>query len=183
MEQKGESEALSWLKAFILALIVVFITQYFFFVPVTVYGESMFPTFEDQDKLIVSKTSSIDRFDNIVFIAPDVEDENIHYIKRVIGLPGDKIEMKDDILYINGKSYEEDYVNKENVDTTDGKVNYDFTLKELTGESTVPEDCYFVLGDNRQRSNDSREFGFIHKDSVIGEVKFRFYPFKHMGKF
>lgn len=182
MEQKGESEVLSWLKAFVLALIIVFVIRYFFFVPVTVYGESMLPTFEDHDKVIVSKTSSIDRFDEIVFKAPDVlPDEDVHYIKRVIGLPGDKIEMKDDILYINGKPYKEDYVNRENTDTS-GQVNYDFTLKELTGKSTVPKDCYFVLGDNRQVSNDSREFGFIKKDSVIGEVKFRIYPFNHFGK-
>lgn len=154
------------------ALAIVFICRVFFFTPAIVNGESMEPTFIENERVIVSKISGIARFDLIVFKAPDKNDQ---YIKRVIGLPGDHVEMKDGVLFINGNAYEESYVKKSD------QLPRDFTLKELTGEEKVPEDTYFVLGDNRWRSKDSRMFGFISQDSVIGEVKFRYYPLEKIG--
>lgn len=169
------AEMLSWIKAIVLAIVVTAASKYFFFEGVVVHGESMSPTFEDNDKVIVSKMTEIERFDQIVFHAPDSED---NYIKRVVGVPGDTIEMKDDILYINGKPTAEPYVDEHKKNLMIGqKLTGDFTLAELTAHDTVPEGYLFVLGDNRMVSRDSRIFGFIREDSVIGEVQMRFYPF------
>lgn len=132
----------------------------------------MQPTFENKDRIIVSKVSKIDHFDTIVFHSPISKDD---YIKRVIGLPGDTIEMKNDVLYINGKAYEEQYLNENK-----GKILSGITLTE-DFKVTVPEGTLFVLGDNRQVSMDSRIIGSISDEAVIGEVKFRFYPFEQVG--
>ncbi|MBN6889470.1 signal peptidase I [Cytobacillus horneckiae] len=167
-----KEDLISWMKTLLLALLIAFICRQFIFSPMTVKGESMSPTFEENNWIFVSKTSTIDRFDMVVFHAPE---ENEKYVKRVIGVPGDEIEMKDDILYVNGQAFEEPYVKREYrlmVNT----ITADFTLNELTGKQTVPEGYYFVLGDNRQKSYDSREFGFIEEESLIGEVKFKIYP-------
>ncbi|WML44134.1 signal peptidase I [Neobacillus sp. PS3-40] len=174
-----KSELFSWIKSIFFALLVAFICRHFIFSPVTVFGESMKPTFEDQNKLIVTKISKIDRFDMIVFDAPD---SNENYIKRVIGLPGDKVEMKNDTLYINGKKYKEPYLktNKEGI-ASDEKLTGDFDLMSLLGKSVVPKNSLFVMGDNRRWSKDSRIFGFISKDSVIGKVQLRYYPIKEIG--
>ena len=90
----------------------------------------MLPTFEDKDRIIVSKVSSIDRFDMIVFNAPDAKEK---YIKRVIGVPGDYIEMIDDVLYINGEVYDEPYVTYIEGDPITDRITENFTLEEITG--------------------------------------------------
>lgn len=176
MEQHIKGEIYSWTKSILFALCIVFICRQFIFTPITVQGVSMSPTFEDNNRVIVSKTSHIERFDMVVFHAPDAE---LNYIKRVIGVPGDQLEMIDDVLYINGQAYEERYVKKNNNHIN--RVTADFTLQELTGKKIVPNGYLFVLGDNRSNSEDSRIFGFISDDSIIGEVKFQFYPLKEMG--
>ncbi|MDQ0271354.1 signal peptidase I [Cytobacillus purgationiresistens] len=173
MDSAIKEEIISWIKTILFALLIAFICRQFIFSPVTVKGESMSPTFEENNWLFVSKTSTIDRFDRVVFDAPDKDER---YVKRIIGIPGDEIEMKDDKLYVNGEVYEEPYVKKE-YRLLDNKTTADFTLDELTGKKTVPEGYYFVLGDNRKKSHDSRRFGFITEESLIGEVKFRIYPF------
>ena len=179
MKEKSKKELQSWIASVSIAIIFTVVCRVFLFSPITVIGESMMPTFKAKDRIIVSKISEIQRFDTIVFDAPDVKDK--HYIKRVIGLPGDKIEMKDDILYVNDTAFEEVYVNRNINKTMYNKVTGDFDLQEYTGETEVPDNHFFVLGDNRWNSSDSREFGFIDADTVIGEVKFRFFPFNNMG--
>lgn len=156
----------------IFVLAVLLICQQFFLAPVTVKGVSMEPTFENNNKLIVNKLEKVNRFDMIVFHAPDA-DKN--YIKRVIGLPGDKIVFKNDHLYINGQYYKEPYLEKEKEELYLGGL--------LTGdfEAAVPKGCIFVMGDNRKNSSDSRIFGAIKEDSVIGIVDFRYYPIQSMG--
>ena len=107
---------------------------------------------------------------------------NEQYIKRVIGLPGDTVEMKDDVLYINGKDMEEPYLEEIKEDLIFDKLTGDFTLTEITGESAkVPEGSIFVMGDNRLFSKDSRFFGFVSDDAIIGEVKFRLFPLNKIG--
>jgi len=160
------------------AVILVVLCRQFLFSPVTVHGVSMEPTFDDNNRVIVSKTSSPERFDMIVFKAPDVPGKQ--YIKRVIGLPGDQVEMKDDKLFVNGELQEESYVNRAN-ELGINKITGDFTLQELTGETTVPDGTLFVLGDNRLKSNDSRAYGFVDADSVFGVVKLRIYPINEVG--
>ena len=125
-------------------------------------------TYENQDRVIVSKIGHIKHFDTIVFHSP-IEKED--YIKRVIGLPDDTIEIQDDTLYINGQKYEEPYLkqNKSQL-LPNQRLTENIKIK-------VPKDYIFVLGDNRQNSMDSRQIGCISKDAVIGKAIFRFHPF------
>jgi len=173
-------ELFSTLLYIIILAGIFFVIQQFFFVPVTVEGDSMEPTLQDEDRLMLNKVRDIERFDVVVFPAPDKPDQQ--YIKRVIGVPGDRVEYRNDELYVNGEYVEETYL--EGLETRSNNSSYvtgDFTLNELTGVETVPEDTYFVLGDNRLNSRDSRSFGFIPSDLVTGETKFQFWPFEDFG--
>ncbi|CQR48344.1 Signal peptidase IB [Paraliobacillus sp. PM-2] len=171
-------ELFSWLKAIIIALVIVFVVREFLMTPSIVKGESMYPTLQDGDRIMISKVTPINRFDEIAFHAPDT-DEN--YVKRVIGLPGDSIEMKDDMLYINGKAYQEEYLTDKKQTAVNNYFTENFTLEEITGETVVPDGYLFVLGDNRPVSRDSRRFGFVKEDSVIGDVVFRIWPLDAIG--
>ncbi|MGP4039955.1 signal peptidase I [Gracilibacillus sp. D59] len=179
MENKVVKELLSWLKALLVAIIIVLLCRHFLITPSVVKGESMMPNLKDGDRIILSKISNIDRFDEIAFEAPDSND---NYVKRVIGFPGDTIEMRDDNLYINGELYEESYLDKYKSLLSEGqKLTNDFTLKELTGKERVPEGKIFVLGDNRRVSKDSRQFGFVNEEAIIGDVKMRIWPIDSFG--
>ena len=170
-------ELLSWITSFaisftILALFLVFVGK-----PFTVSGQSMYPTLHDSDRMFMSKLGDIHRFDVVVLQAPDQDKE---YIKRVIGIPGDTIEVKDGKLYINGQVVDQPFINKE---TLVNKTVYidDFTLQELTGELKVPEGKYFVMGDNRGVSKDSRMIGFIERSAIEGKAVFTIWPFNRIG--
>nr|WP_147058365.1 signal peptidase I [Sporosarcina luteola] len=163
---------MSWIKSIAVACVLVFVIRHFLFSPVIVSGQSMEPTFESENRVVISKIHKLDHFDLIVFHAPGSKED---YIKRVIGLPGDTVVMKDDKLFINGKEYKEEYLeaNKDQI-FKDEKLTQDF-------EVTVPEGQLFVLGDNRRNSTDSRIIGCIDQESVVGKVGFRFYPFNSIG--
>ncbi|MBC1323320.1 type I signal peptidase SipX [Listeria welshimeri] len=176
-ENKFFSGAFGWIKIIIIALVLAFGIRYFLISPVTVNGASMNPTLHDGEHLFINKVSDPKRFDIIVFPAPD--EENAEYIKRVIGLPGDKVEYKEDQLYINDKKYDEPYLDSEkdalksDYLTTDANGDPNFTMAEIKGSNgslIVPEGQLFVLGDNRQVSKDSRYIGFISQESVLGKV-------------
>lgn len=179
MAERIKKELFSWFITVAVTMAIVLICRHFIFSPVTVYGESMEPTLDDHEKVMISKVSDIKRFDIIVFHAPD---EDAYYVKRVIGLPGDNIKVVNDTLYVNGKAYSEPYLkeNKANIESG-SKLTGDFTLKELTGKSTVPKGCLFVLGDNRRISKDSRNFKFIPSKSVVGKIELSYYPLKDFG--
>ncbi|MCY9548668.1 signal peptidase I [Lysinibacillus xylanilyticus] len=171
------------MKAIAFALLVAFVIKQFLFTPVLVKGASMMPTLEDQDRVIINKIGpkfkSVDRFD--IVVVKMNEEEN--YIKRIIGLPGDKIEYKDDQLYINGEKYSEPYLDQYKKELKDsGSLTYDFTLEQILGETTVPEGDYFVLGDNRRVSKDSRvpEVGFIPKEKIMGTTSIICWPIEHI---
>jgi signal peptidase I len=171
-----KKEGLEWIKAIAIGLIIFVVIRTFLFSNYVVEGESMMPTLQDGNKLVVNKIGyqmgDLHRFDVIVFHANESED----YVKRVIGLPGDKVEYKDDILYINGKKQSEPYLDRYKQEFTGDKLTGDFTLEELTGEKTVPEGKIFVLGDNRRSSMDSRYFGFIDEEQIVGKVNLRYWP-------
>ncbi|MBF2378439.1 type I signal peptidase SipX [Listeria welshimeri] len=176
-EKKFFSGAFGWIKIIIIALVLAFGIRYFLISPVTVNGASMNPTLHDGEHLFINKVSDPKRYDIIVFPAPD--EENAEYIKRVIGLPGDKVEYKEDQLYINDKKYDEPYLDSEKDAlksgylTTDANGDPNFTMAEIKGSNgslIVPEGQLFVLGDNRQVSKDSRYIGFISQESVLGKV-------------
>ena len=178
MKEAIKRESIEWIKAFAIGIIIFIIIRAFFFSNYVVEGESMMPTLQDGDKLVVNKigykVSDFHHFDVIVFHANDKED----YVKRVIGVPGDKIEYKDDHLYVNGKKYEENFLDAYRSQVSAGKLTGDFTLEEITGEETVPKGKLFVLGDNRLGSWDSRHFGFINIDQVVGKVSLRYWPLR-----
>lgn len=174
MLEEPSHQLLAWMKVIILASIVILSTRHFIFEPVEVHGKSMMPTFKENDRIVLMKISKIERSDLIVFKV--AEDRN--YLKRVIGVPGDVVEMTNDHLYINGTETNESYLEKNK------KWVKQLGYQQLTTDFpavTVPIGHYFVLGDNRLNSVDSRMIGFIKESNVIGEVKFRLFPIKHLG--
>ena len=167
----------SWIWSFIVAFIIVGGVYFFLGRPFTVSGASMYPTLHNGDRMVLSKVGDIHRFDVVILKAPD---ENVEYIKRVIGMPGDTIEMKSGVLYINGKKVDQPFINTEALAKQTVFMD-DFTLESLTGESKVPEGKYFVLGDNRGVSKDSRMIGFIDRSAIEGKAVFTIWPFGRIG--
>ena len=179
---KKKSEFWGWMKTIIIAILLASSVRYFLFAPFVVEGQSMMPTLHDQDRMIVNKIKysfvKPERFDIIVFHTKDKKD----YIKRIIGLPGDRIEYKNDTLYINGKAYKEPYLDEYKKQNKSGlPLTESFTLKDTPiGRSTVPEGYLFVMGDNRRNSKDSRHIGAIPMDDVVGQANIICWPFKHI---
>ncbi len=162
------------IKYLIIIGIILFIMLFVFSVT-TVVGDSMHPTLKDGEVLILNKFkykfSDIKREDIISLKYADTK----YLIKRVIGLPGDKIEIISNKLYINGIQYPENYLSKD--------LNYkDFKLSDL-GYEVIPEDMYLVLGDNREISLDSRKIGLIKKTDINGKISFRFWPLNKLKFF
>lgn len=166
-------EIVEWVIAIIIGVIVITIIRSFITMNYEVVGKSMMPTFHDHDKVLVSKLSTINRLDIIIFHG----DENEDYVKRVIGLPGDTITYENDRLYINDSIVEEKFLHSYKA-YKDPVENFteDFNLEALTGSKKVPPNKLFVLGDNRISSLDSRYFHFIDESEVVGEVKIRYWP-------
>jgi signal peptidase I len=181
--RKERNGLLDWIKAIGIALILAIIIKKFLIEQYVVYGESMMPTIQDGNRLIVNKIgyelSSPERFDLIVFKANPEED----YIKRVIGVPGDHIAYKDDKLYINNKLIEEPYLEEFKRFAANRTITGNFTLEEITGHKIVPEGKIFVLGDNRLHSIDSRHIGFIDVKDIVGEANIRYWPVDKMKVF
>ena len=151
---------------FIIVIVIVLLVKQFIVTPIRVNQSSMNNTLYDKDIMILDKISyrfqDIKRFDIVV-----VKRNKEYLIKRVIGLPGEKIEYKGNKLYVNDNLVEENFLKK----TTN-----DYKLDEV-----IPDDCYFVVGDNRPDSLDSRIFGVVNKKNILGKTKLVIYPFSHFG--
>lgn len=165
---------IDFVKLIIVIIIILFLMIYV--VSVTqVVGNSMNSTLENGDVLILNKFkyrfTDIKRGDIISLEYADTK----YLIKRVIGLPGDSISIRDNTLYINGELYVEHYLNE-------GLEYDDFELSSL-GYTTIPDNMYLVLGDNREDSLDSREIGLIKKENIIGKVSFRIWPLNKLAAF
>ena len=156
---------------YIVLIVVILLIRTYLFVPIMVSGNSMVPTLNNGDVMILNKFSylvnDIKRFDIVV-----VDYENEYIIKRVIGLPGDYVEYKNDILYVNGKKIKEEY---------DREYTEDFNLNDLNIEK-IPNNYYLVLGDNRPISKDSRKIGLIDKKNIKGTTNFILFPFSRFGE-
>jgi len=179
--KKEKNELWEWVKALVIAFVIAVLIRYILFTPIVVDGDSMMPTLNDGDRMIVNKIGyklgEPDRFDIVVFHAPEGKD----YIKRVIGLPGDTIEYKDDQLYINGKAYDEPYLDEYKSEITEGTLTQDFTLQEIDPTlEVIPEGYVFVMGDNRRYSKDSRHIGIVNEDELIGDTSLIFWPISDM---
>lgn len=155
-----------WAKAVIIAVVLAFTLRTFGFSTSIVNGESMYPVLEDGERIVFNKfiyfVSDPDRGDIVI-----IEQANGNYVKRIIGLPNETIEMKDGVLYVNGELFPESFVTNLAMHQTG-----DF------GPVTIPTDTYFVMGDNRAISKDSRNgLGFIHRSEIVGRSELIVYPF------
>ena len=160
-----------WVRDFIISVMASFFIITFLYQPVKVEGTSMQPELRDQDRLFVNKFAysfeKISRGDVVVFYYP--RDTRKSYIKRVIALPGDDIRIDDGRLYVNGQRIDEPYVPKRFYDA------------RSMPEMVVPPNEYFVMGDHRSISSDSREFGPVARDLVYGKAVFVYWPAKDAG--
>lgn len=180
-DKKGKNEIWEWAKAIIIAVIVVGGIRFFLFEPVLVDGQSMMPTLEDGERIIVNKIGYTlgepERFDIVVFHASEEED----YVKRIIGLPGDHIAYENDELFINGEAQEEPYLSALKEEQSAGNLTLDLTLEELLAIEEIPEGHVFVLGDNRENSTDSRIIGLVPIEEIMGSASFVFWPLDEVG--
>lgn len=181
--KKEKSELWEWGKALFIAIAIAGIIRLFLFAPIVVDGESMMPTLENGDRMLVNKIGySIGepkRYDIVVFHASEDND----YIKRIIGIPGDHVAYEDDQLYINGEIQEEPYLSslKEQQLFENSTLTKDFTLEELLQIEIIPEGYVFVLGDNRENSTDSRIIGLVPIEEITGSTNYVFWPLSEMG--
>lgn len=170
-ENKLKKELIGWVRDLAIALLVVFIIFNFLGQKTNVVGKSMEPTLHDGDQLVVDKLSyrfsEIERYDIIVF----PYEPKLYYIKRVIALPGESVDIQNGTLLVNGESIDADF----NFDVI---TEYGNNLPIV-----VPPNEYFVMGDNRNNSSDSRymDVGTIHKNDVIGKAVVRIWPLKLVG--
>ncbi len=172
-----KSKIWEWTKAIVLAVGLAMIIRFFLFEPYLVEGSSMDPTLHDGDRLFVNKTlkfiGEIEKGDIVII---DGEEEDIRYVKRIIGLPGDKVRAEKGQVFVNDQPIEEPYLakNREEAEQLGMMLTGDFD------EVEVPDGSYFVMGDNRLNSMDSRNgLGLIESSRILGKSEFIFFPFDH----
>jgi signal peptidase I len=162
-----------WLRDLFFSVVLAVIVILFLYQPVKVEGTSMMPTLDDQERIFINKFvyrfhfENINRGDTVVFWFPG--DPTKSYIKRVIGVPGDRLEVNNGTVVVNGRALVEDYVPSE------------FRDQNSLPIQTVPADEYFVLGDHRSSSNDSRSWGMVPRGYIYGKAVFIYWPFDKMG--
>lgn len=179
MDLREVTEAFKELIGYIILFLVIAFIFAFVVAFHPISGNSMSPTLEEGEVVLVSKLSyklkNVERNDIIV-----LKKDKKYYIKRVIGLPGEKIDYLDGILYIDDKGYIEDFLD-ENIHTSN------FMFKDICPlclDYKIPNDMYLVLGDNREESMDSRSntFGLVSKSEISGKVFFKVWPINLFGK-
>lgn len=163
---------------YVVIVIVVIVIRSYIVTPVIVRGDSMYDTLKDGEVLFLSKisyrVSEIQRFD--IVVVKDFDNDLI--IKRVIGLPGDNIEYRDNELYINGEKSSKHFTED---DTEDFTLEDICEIRDMDCNGKIPDNMYLVLGDNRDVSADSRVKGLIGRDQILGKALFRIWPFNRIG--
>jgi len=161
-----------WLRDLVVSLSISAFIIIFLYQPVKVEGTSMMPSLDDQERIFVNKfvyrIGAIQRGDIVVFRYP--RDPSKSYIKRVIGVAGDRVRIEDGQVFLNDRPIEEDYVPR------------DFADQRSCPELTVPSESFFVLGDHRNMSNDSRDFGPVNQAFIFGKAVFGYWPMEKMGR-
>lgn len=168
-----------WLlvKEFLIILVLVVVIRGFFLIPVGVSGNSMKDTLNPGDFVLMERFSKIKRFDVVVLN----DEKGNHLIKRVVGLPGETLKVEDDTLWINGEKKEEKFLNNQKKkDKSNISYTADFSLKDLTGEKVLGKNEYFVMGDNRRISKDSRNFGPVKDTEIVGKARIVYFPIKRI---
>ena len=158
---------------YIVIVIVVVLIRTFIVTPVIVSGPSMEPTLKNNDILILNKLQKkFNRYD-IVVIDANINGKKERIVKRIMGLPKETIEYKNHMFYVNGKRLSDDFRGK----------TRDFDLEDVTNYKKIPKDYYFVMGDNRLNSLDSRDYrvGLVKKKDIIGVPIFRIWPINKVG--
>lgn len=178
-EQPGKSwaaELWDWVKTIVVAFVIMMLLNLFVFNLSMVKGQSMQPTLVERDRLFVNKIvydiGKPSRFDVIVLRDPSEGVEKKEFlVKRIVGLPGDTVEVRDHHLFVNGEQQAETYTDTEVQDPDFGPI-------------TLEDDHYFVMGDNRHegKSKDSRVFGSITSSEIVGKAEFIFWPFSEIKK-
>jgi len=162
----------SWARDLVISLAISGFIILFLYQPVKVEGTSMMPSLEDQERIFVNKfvyrLEPISRGDIVVFRYP--RDPSKSYIKRVIGVAGDRIRIDGGQVYVNGEPLDEDYVPPAYADS------------RSYPETVVPPNCYLVLGDHRSMSNDSRDFGPVNQSYIYGKAVFGYWPMDKLGR-
>jgi signal peptidase I len=164
---------LAWTRDLLLSVVIAILVILFVYQPVKVEGTSMMPSLEDQERIFINKfvyrfgLGEIGRGDMVVFWYPN--DASKSYIKRVIGLPGDTVEIVNGEVRVNSRPLREDYVPQAYRDSQ--------SLEPVT----VPDEHYFVLGDHRSSSNDSRSWGPVHRRHIYGKAVFVYWPLDKVG--
>jgi signal peptidase I len=156
--------------------VIVLIIQFFIAKPHQVSGNSMFPNFHNGDyiitNLLTTRFGELKHGEVVVFKYP--RDKSKVFIKRVIGMPGDRVKIMRDHIYLNGTLLNEPYLPAGTPTRTKG-------FMDEGEEVTVPKDQYFVVGDNREGSSDSREWGPLTKEDIIGQAYLRYWPLSKVG--
>lgn len=163
---------IAWFRDLMLSVLIAMLIILFLYRPVRVEGTSMMPSLFDQERLFINQFSykfggGIHRGDTVVFWFPG--DTTKSYIKRVIGIPGDVVAIDDGTVILNGRRLRETYV----------PPAYRDEISVLP--QRIPSDKYFVLGDHRSSSNDSRMWGFVPRSYIYGKAVFVFWPLEHLG--
>lgn len=158
-------------QAVVIAFVLAFFIRTFLFQPFWVPSTSMLPTLQVDDRIIVNEVflhyGQIERGDVMVFKYP--LDKDLNYVKRIIGLPGETLEIKKEGVYIDGAPIDDDWVQ--------GDFHY-----EPLGPLEIPQDAYFTLGDNRDFSADSRYWGFVPEENFVGKASLIYWPLGRMGR-
>ena len=164
---------MTWLRDLALSVLIAVVVILFLYQPVKVEGTSMEPGLVDQERIFINKFiyrfgfGAIERGDLVVFWFAG--DPTKSYIKRVIGMPGDRVEIQEGVVFVNGEQLEERYVPDE------------FRDRRSRPALTVPPDQYYVLGDHRNSSNDSRAWGPVEREMIYGKAVFVYWPIEKMG--
>jgi len=170
--------ALAWLRDLAFSVLIAVVLIVFIYQPVKVEGTSMEPALSDQERIFINKFTyrfglgSIDRGDTVVFHF----DENKSYIKRVIALPGDRVRIDAGQVFVNDRPIAEEYVPREFRDTVS------WPTARTVKDEVVPPDMYFVLGDHRSQSSDSRSWGYVQRKSIYGKAVFVYWPPEKIGR-
>lgn len=167
---------------FVISLTLFSTISYFTIRTPKMEGYAMTATLTNNDRVLVNKHGTTKRFKMIYFKNPVTKETSL---RRIIGLPGDELYYKNDQLYINNKLTPERFLEPAIAEAKQSGfiLTQDFTLKQITDETRIPEGKYFVLGDNRQFSSDSRNYGLIDEKDIIGVVELRFFPLHTATRF